>query len=527
MALSLSKSDKIVGKYRLLGELGQGGTATVFLAVASGPRGFNKLVVLKKMKPQFATEPGFTEMFMTEARLAARLNHPNIVQTYEVLEHDGLPVIVMEYLEGKSLADITALCDDDCPFTLQHYLTAISEALSGLHHSHELTDYKGRPMDLVHRDVTPHNVLVTYEGQVKILDFGIAKLRNSTVETETGIVKGKLRYIPPEQIVGERVDRRSDIYSVGVMLWEAAVGEKMWRGLGDAAVMNRVLNEEIPSPREKNPDVPRALDQLIMKALAPDPANRQQTAKELQRELDAVRQQMKDPVTPRDLAPAMEALFDSDRSKTRRLIQQRIVESTGVSDSTAPPRISTIHARTPAREGNVAAWLLTVSGILGVGATVWALNRTETPADMGERADQAVASNAGETASHEESATRRVRLTAFPQSARIFVDGVAVDGNPSTSIMRADAKTHRVRVTAEGFYPLEQEFELDRDVDAVFRLRPVPPPAKTEEPEEEPTPSAPRRTARSPAPPPVTPDCSPPYVIDDRGIKRFKVECMQ
>ncbi len=521
MALTLSKSDKKVGRYRLLGELGQGGTATVLLAVASGPAGFNKLVVLKRMKPQFVTEPGFAEMFMTEARLAARLNHPNIVQTNEVLEHEDLPVIVMEYLEGKSLADIAAQSGDDCPFTLQHHLAAISEALSGLHYSHELTDYKGRPVDLVHRDVTPHNVFVTYEGQVKILDFGIAKLRNSTVETETGIVKGKLRYIPPEQIVGERVDRRSDIYSVGVMLWEAAVGEKMWRGLGDAAVMNRVLNEEIPSPREVNPDVPKELEQLIMKALAPEPANRQQTAKELQQELDAVRLTMPDAVTARDLAPAMEAMFDSDRSKTRRLIEQRMVENAGTSDSTAPPRTSTIPRRSPTRERNHLVWLLTLVSVLGLGATVWALNRRGN-----QRADTSLerphAAARAETEAEPPKATdattvRRVRLTAFPQSARIFVDGKLLDENPHTSTMPEDGKIHRVVVTAEGFLPLEQEFRLDHDVDEVFRLRAAPAA----------DPGTPPAASRRAAPPNSEGDCDPPYVIDDRGIKRFKVECMR
>src|SRR5690606_19432733 len=130
MALSLASSTKKVGRYRLLGELGQGGTATVFVAMASGPGGFNKLVVLKQMKPQLTTEPGFADMFMSEARLAARLNHPNIVQTNEVLEHDGLPIIVMEYLEGKSLADIAVAARADTAFTLQHHLLVTSEALS-------------------------------------------------------------------------------------------------------------------------------------------------------------------------------------------------------------------------------------------------------------------------------------------------------------------------------------------------------------------------------------------------------------
>ncbi|HVR21355.1 MAG TPA: serine/threonine-protein kinase [Polyangiaceae bacterium] len=238
------------GKYRLIVELGQGGTAVVYLAVARGPGGFNKLVVLKMMKRALLAEPDLAEMFMNEARLSARLSHQNIVETNEVFEQDGIPVIVMQYLEGQPLSMLVTRAEQKPEkFPLVWHLRVISEALAGLHHSHDLTDYDGTPLHLVHRDMTPHNVFVTYDGQVKILDFGIAKINRSAAQTEVGVIKGKLRYMPPEQLTGEGVERRSDIFAVGVMLWEAATRQRMWRGLTDPEVMHAILNDEIPKPR--------------------------------------------------------------------------------------------------------------------------------------------------------------------------------------------------------------------------------------------------------------------------------------
>ena len=161
-------------KYRVLLELGQGGTAHVYLAVAQGPVGFNKLVVFKTLKASLGSDPQFRRMFLNEARLSARLSHPNIVQVNEVIENDGLPVMVMEYLQGKPLSELRSRAGGSLGLGL--HLRIISEALCGLHYSHELADYDGTPLNVVHRDMTPHNIFITYDGQVKVLDFGIAKL---------------------------------------------------------------------------------------------------------------------------------------------------------------------------------------------------------------------------------------------------------------------------------------------------------------------------------------------------------------
>ena len=260
-----------VGRYRVLSELGRGGMANVYLAVAQGPGGVSKLVVLKALLPDLSAEPYALSMFLDEARLAAQLNHPNVVQTYEVGTEGDRHVIVMEYLEGQSLSAISKRADlpvDPLPAPL--HLRVIINALEGLHYAHELKAYDGQSLDLVHRDVSPQNVFVTYDGQVKVLDFGIAKAATSSTHTATGIVKGKVAYMAPEQTVGDSVDRRADIYSIGCMLWRVATGKKLWRNTPDVHVMRRVINGDIPTPQSANPSCDDELNRIVMKALAPD-----------------------------------------------------------------------------------------------------------------------------------------------------------------------------------------------------------------------------------------------------------------
>ncbi|HEY5372930.1 MAG TPA: serine/threonine-protein kinase, partial [Polyangiaceae bacterium] len=212
-------------KYRVLSELGRGGMANVSLAVTRGPGAVSKLVVLKALLPDLATEPDALTAFLEEARLAAQLNHGNVVQTYEVGTQGDQHVIVMEYLEGQTLGDVIRRGTvTGNPLSLAFQLRIIISVLEGLQYAHELCAYDGLPLMLVHRDVSPQNVFVTYDGQVKVLDFGIAKAKSSTINTATGMIKGKISYMSPEQMFSEGVDHRADVYSVGCMLWAAAAG---------------------------------------------------------------------------------------------------------------------------------------------------------------------------------------------------------------------------------------------------------------------------------------------------------------
>jgi serine/threonine protein kinase len=315
----------LAGKYRLIAELGQGGMATVYLAVAMGNSGFRKLAVVKLLRPEFAVDEEFIQMFLDEARLCARLSHPNIVHTYDVGVDESGHLIAMEYLDGVSMHAATSkLGRNGGPFTFPLQAKALLEVIEGLRYAHELKDYDGTSLQIVHRDVTPHNIFVTYDGQVKLLDFGIAKAATSSVKTATGVIKGKLTYMAPEQARGDHVDARADLYACGVMLWEAATGRRRWpAGLTEPALFTRLATGELPeSPNVAAKGYPEEIDAIIMRSLAPDPAERFQTAAEMRDALAAALRKM-EPVAMRDFGLVLSETFAEDRRKIRGVIEEQ------------------------------------------------------------------------------------------------------------------------------------------------------------------------------------------------------------
>ena len=313
-----------LSKYRLIAELGHGGMAEVYLAMVSGPAGFNKLVVLKQIREQLAEDPEFLSMFLDEARLAARLNHPNVVQTNEVGHEAGRYFIAMEYLEGQPLNRIIQRLGKAGQFSLAMHVRVIIDALVGLQYAHDLADFDGTPLHVVHRDATPHNIFVTYTGQVKVVDFGIAKVFGSSTETRTGVLKGKIAYMATEQAMGERVDCRADIFSVGMMLWEALAGKRLFKGMNDVVVLQRIASGEIPSPRTLKPDVPEVLEAICMKALAHDREERYPSARALQHALEEALEQLGERPLLRDLGAALSAFFEADRTTIKGLVEAQI-----------------------------------------------------------------------------------------------------------------------------------------------------------------------------------------------------------
>jgi serine/threonine-protein kinase len=321
----LAASVDLAGKYRLIAELGQGGMATVYLAVALGTSGFRKLAVVKLIRPQYAADPDLIEMFLDEARLCARLNHPNIVQTYDVGIDDGQHLMAMEYLDGVSFnAAISRLGRDGTTLNFPIRARVLMEVLEGLQYAHELRDYDGKPLQIVHRDVTPHNIFVTYDGQVKLLDFGIAKAATSSVQTATGVIKGKLTYMAPEQAFGDPVDARADLYAVGVMLWEALTGRRRFpAGLSDAAMFTRVASGELPeTPNAESLGFPAEIDAIILRSLAPKREDRFQTAGELRAALDGVIAKIP-AVSLRDFGQTLARAFSEERTRIRQVIEEQ------------------------------------------------------------------------------------------------------------------------------------------------------------------------------------------------------------
>jgi formylglycine-generating enzyme required for sulfatase activity len=313
-------------RYRPILELGRGGMAEVFLAVAQGHAGFNKLVVLKKARADLLSDFDFVSMLLNEARLAARLGHPNIVQTYEVGEdEDGGCFIAMEYLEGQPLNRVRQrkVGAERLPFAL--HLRILTEVLAGLHYAHELTDFDGTPLGVVHRDVTPHNIFITYQGHVKLVDFGIAKAAGASVETRHGVIKGKVAYMPPEQATAGPVDRRTDIFAVGVMLWEAVTGTRMWKGVTEIVVLSELSKGHIPRLRDvKTSGVEPELERIVERAIAPNPDDRYPTAAAMQADLEAYLDTLAEKTSNREIGRHMSERFHEQRVKIKQMIEAQV-----------------------------------------------------------------------------------------------------------------------------------------------------------------------------------------------------------
>lgn len=304
------------GKYEIIARLGKGGMAEVDLAAVRGPGGFNKLVVLKRLR---SDDEAYRAMFLDEARLAALLHHPNVVQTYEVSELDGSYFIAMEYLDGQSLDKIIRETQKiGKPLEARLCARLVADALSGLHYTHELCDYAGTPLEVVHRDISPHNLFLTYEGNVKVLDFGVAKTIASTGETQVGVVKGKLAYMAPEQAGGETLDRRTDIFSIGVVLWELLTLQRLRTADSAAGLLNEALQGRSPDLTQFRPEVDRRLETVLWRALAHYPRRRFQTAQEMR---DALNDYLaSDPCSQEEAAHFMQQRFGQLRETMQRQI---------------------------------------------------------------------------------------------------------------------------------------------------------------------------------------------------------------
>jgi serine/threonine-protein kinase len=276
-----------LGKYRLLRLLATGGMAEVYLARQAGAAGFQKQVCLKRILPHLARDKHFVEMFLNEARVASQLDHPNIVSIFDLGESNGNYFIAMEFIDGPSLRAVAlraAELNELLP--VAEVLRIVSQAAGGLHYAHELPGADGRPLGLVHRDVSPDNLLVHRNGTVKIVDFGIAKAAGSTSNTSTGTLKGKVAYMAPEQLRGEAVDRRADVFSLGVVLYELLAGHRPWEAPTEVALIARMLGDEPQPLTEIREDATPSLWSVVERALAKDPGQRHQTCQELQADLE-------------------------------------------------------------------------------------------------------------------------------------------------------------------------------------------------------------------------------------------------
>jgi serine/threonine protein kinase len=325
-----------LGKYEIVHRIACGGMAEIYLARAEGIHGFHKYVVLKRILPQYAASREFVRMFLNEARVAALLDHANIAHVYDIGEEAGSLFFTMEYLHGEDLHFIMrdlALKGGRLP--LEQALTMVTGAASGLHFAHEKKGDDDRPLGLVHRDVSPSNIFVTFDGGVKVVDFGIAKV---TAEAELSLdnkLKGKLAYMAPEQLSGGPLDRRSDVFALGIVLYETTTNARLFRAGNEAATVRSVLEGEISPPVEMMDDYPPRLQEIVLRALERDPARRYPTARAMQIDLEGFARDQRLDVSAASLAEWMERTFGPKQEIWRTLRQS----------STEQPRLPSPEAR--------------------------------------------------------------------------------------------------------------------------------------------------------------------------------------
>jgi serine/threonine protein kinase len=302
-----------LGRYHLIERIAVGGMAELYLAKQDGPSGFEKTVCIKRIRSHLCAQPEFVNMFLNEARLAALLNHPNIVQIYDLGQDGDEYFIAMEYVSGTNMSEaIKRANDTEVYFPILYALKIISLLCEALYHAHTKRDAYQHPLNLVHRDISPHNVLLAFDGSVKLSDFGIAKASTALFETCAGQIKGKLRYMSPEQLAGDELDGRSDVFSLGVMLHECLTGVPLFEGESDMALMKALREDPIYAPSYFNPNLGKDLDAVAMKALDRDVKKRYQSAWEMQRDLDAVLAHMEFVPTSMHLATYMKQLMSAE-----------------------------------------------------------------------------------------------------------------------------------------------------------------------------------------------------------------------
>jgi eukaryotic-like serine/threonine-protein kinase len=528
MSMQAGRVLKAFGKYHLIASLGQGGMANVYLALMAGPAGFSKLLVIKVLRRDELL-PGsedVVQMFWSEARLAARLVHPNIVHTYEVGEIQGHYFLAMEYLEGQTYSAVLNRTRGEGPGWLAEHLRIVSEVARGLHYSHTLKGFQGELRGVVHRDVSPHNVFVTYEGHVKLLDFGIAKTQDADHMTQVGVIKGKLDYIAPEQLRGEPVDGRADIFALGAILWEAVAGHRFAGGrrMSDVAkVQARIAGGE-RRLRALRPDISLDLEQIVESAIAVDPEARFPDAASFADALDDFIERLPYKPGAKSVSVAMGDLFASERDAMHRLIHEQVERATqgGIElvDGTADmPRIDLHEMRSPGFTGSElrplgggsrsdtaplaaplatgpapapdrarrrAFWLGGAAAVVGVAMLATATGKRGTPPQTSRFFGPSPAAvgvaevvstpladaspqSALPTGAGTEVETISLKLSAQPAHAQVTVDGVMVT-MPFSGDFRRDGSLHHLELVADGYRPIRQFVKFDQDRTLSFVL---------------------------------------------------------
>lgn len=465
--------------------------ARVFVAVSSGLAGFTKLVVLKVMRDELRENQNSLNMFLAEARLAARMNHPNIVQTLEVGEDSSRYFICMEYLEGQTLGRLMKKTIDS-PLPLAARLELICQVLEALIYMHGFTDPDGTPLSLVHRDISPNNIFVTFDGTAKVLDFGVAKATGVSHETEAGMFKGKLGYAAPEQILGG-ADQRSDIFAVGVLLWELLAYRRLSQDRTQQEIVQARMAGVDPEVMKQAMGVPTELMEICTRAAAKQVEERYASALEMRDALRAYIKANNLEFSPEQLRGVLDDLYSNERSEVRRLVDQRMKQANlgddapsfggqmipvapallgGLGGATLTGNASSyVLPPTPASKGKWIFALVGVAALAGI-AGRW-FSSSERAAPAAAALPSATAANPAATEAHSTAPQPKlitVKIAASPADTEILLDGAKLDTNPFVGQLPKDATLHRLELRCVGRVTEARMIRLDQDLDLLIAL---------------------------------------------------------
>lgn len=441
------------GPYLLLKKIGRGGMAELFLARQTGVAGFERVVAIKRILPHLTEDREFVQMFVNEAKLAAQITHPNVVQIYDFGAVLGTYYMAMEYVMGKSLAAVLAQGQArNAPIPLPAALLIAARIAAGLDHAYRGATVSGAPMGIIHRDISPQNILIAYSGDVKLVDFGIAKAASSSTHTQTGVLKGKLAYLSPEQAWGKVIDHRSDLFALGIVLHEMLTGQRLFKAENEFSTLERVRNADVPAPSSVKHELPRDLDAVVLKALAKNPDERYATGQEFEDALQTYVRRLSPPPSSRDLSEYLHALFDKDIETDTAAYRQvtTITKTTAPTASKRPEPVARADrtrtlatpasrsSPTPKTAGRGRAMAVTLGGAAVVAVTAfggWAILKPpigepfRTPVAVAPLAEPPVADPQGEApiATPEPSAPVPEATTAAPET----VAPVSIEPPPS------------------------------------------------------------------------------------------------
>jgi serine/threonine-protein kinase len=522
----------VLGRYVVFEEIAAGGMATVHLGLVRGAAGFARMVAVKRLHRQYAKDPEFVAMLVDEARVAGRIHHPNVVMMLDVASEDGELVLVMEYVHGEPLAKLLRNARrKGLRVDPRIAATILTEALHGLHAAHEARDERGMELGIVHRDVSPQNIIVGADGVSRVLDFGIAKAAGRSHVTREGDIKGKFAYMPPEQLHGEHLDRRADIYAAGVVLWETLTGERLFLGSADVPDLRRLLDADVEPPSTRVADLDPQLDAVAMKALAREPDDRYPTARAMAQALEA----WGPAATASEVSAWVESLSGESLARRARLIAtlENLPDpgpNPGISneesltlpmpirlpmlplpDDDEPPAIP------PPRMPTETIPLMTLAIVDKLGKLGKIVEAAQV--EHAEKAAKAEAAKAEQAAAARSQRRRRRALIGAALAASVGLVGVvAIRARPRAVpaiALEAAAPTESAAPTAS-----VREVELDEAAPSeVTSAAATPPSAATRGPK------APPRGAGATRPVTSNP-CSPPYFLDAQGHKHYKRECL-